>query len=107
MSPFDKRISSLSYPQIAWVLSNHYKDQEEEFTKLKYILYFINPEAADKLFGEDTEKETFTEADDDEFLQEIQKHTGKNVSLKDLNDAMEHPEKLPSIEDLDIIEKID
>lgn len=104
MSPFDTRITSLTTPQMAWILSNHYKDQEEDFLKTKYILYFLNPEAAAKLFG-DGKEGVEVQADEEEFLKEVREHTSANVTLEDLDQAFDKSEQGLAIQDLDTIKR--
>ena len=105
MSPFDKRVTSLSTPQLAWILSNYYKDKEEDFEKLKWVLYFINPEAAEKIF--DPKEKVTTTSDDEAFLKEVQEHTSSKLSLKDLDLAFEKRKPIPEPEELDTIERVE
>jgi hypothetical protein len=108
MSPFDKRLSDLTTPQIAWILANHYKDQEEAFTPFKYLMYFMNPEAARKLFDKGQQDDfEVSEANEDEFLKEVQEHASSDVSIADINSAFAHPDSGPILQDLDTIEVVD
>lgn len=105
MSPFDKRVTSLSTPQLAWILSNHYKDKAEDFDKLKWVLYFINPGAAEKIF--DPKDKVTTTADDEAFLKEVQAHTSTKVSIKDLEKTFDQPQTVLPDDELDTIERIE
>jgi hypothetical protein len=78
------------------MLLNVYKDEEDEFSKFKLLLSFINPEAAQKIFSKTQITEEVVESDD--FLEEVSSHT--HVSSEALKDLLNSPDG----EDLDIIE---
>ena len=86
-------------------MSNYYKDQEEESEKLKILCRFINPDAARKIFDREID-EVLSEADDKEFMKEVQEPTSSNVTLDDVNQAFDKKHQGLSIQDLDVIELV-
>ncbi len=105
-SPLDKSISDLSTPQFTWILSNHYKDREEEFEKLKILCRFINPDIARKVFDREI-GEIESESDEDEFMKEVREHSSKDITTKDVKNAFEPGYKGIAIQDLDTIERVE
>jgi hypothetical protein len=105
ISPFDSQLSYLTEPQIAWVLSNYAKDEEEQFEKLKLLCRFINPEAARKVFDID-ESESVT--DIDEFMSEIKQHASDEINEELVKEQLlQKTEEFETEPDLDIIEPIE
>lgn len=82
------------------MLLNIYKDEEDDFNKLKLLLSFINPEAAQKIFNKQEQMIPNEIVESDDFLDEVSSHT--NVSPEALKDFLENPDG----EGLDVIEPV-
>lgn len=82
---------------------NHYKDQEEDLEKYKLICRFVNPEAAEKIWGE-KDPETTGETPEDELIAAMAEQRG--IDPKEMRERLANPEKYNQDGDLDKIEAV-
>lgn len=101
LSPFSPEVAALSPSEFYWTLSQYYKDQQEEFDKVKLICRFINPEVAKKVFDESIIERT--ESTDSFMFEEMPKDLKEKYSQEELEAMLQDPEHYQS---LDRIEKV-
>ena len=82
-------------------MTNHFKDQEDEFDKIKLLTRFINPQAAAEVW--DKKKEEVTVSTPDTFFENIAKDLKGKYSAEELSEMMKDPKHYS--EDLTRIEK--
>lgn len=100
LSPFSPEVAALSPSEFYWTLINYYKDQQDEFNKIKLICRFINPEAAKTVF--DKAEVEVTESSEDFMLEQMSKDLKGKYTPEELKAMMDDPKHYES---LDRIEK--
>lgn len=99
MPPSSPVIKNMTVPEKLWLLTNIYKDEEEDFEKTKVLCKFLRPEA----FSEDND----TSIVSDTFIEDIETKLGRKLTEEEQSKIMSNtPENIPIEEDLDIIERI-
>lgn len=83
-----------------WVLMNHFKDEEEEFEKLKLLTRFIYPAAAAEVFDKKTVEKTVSTKDT--MFDQISKDLKGRYTAEELQAIMDDPKHYS---ELDRIEK--
>lgn len=102
VSPFSQEISNLSPAQHTWILTNHFKDQEEEFENTtKVICRFVNPIAASNIW--DKKDVEMTVSSKDVLFEQMSKDLKGKYSPEELEAIMQDPKHYAS---LDVIEKV-
>jgi hypothetical protein len=81
-------------------LTNHFKDQEEDFESTKLLCRFLNPQAAETIFdGKKVEK---TESTKDTMFENMAKDLKFKYTAEELQAMMDDPKHYS---ELDIIQK--
>jgi hypothetical protein len=93
-------VAALSPSEFYWTLINYYKDQQDEFNKMKLLCRFINPEAAKKVFDE--AQMEVTESTQDVLFDQMSKDLKGKYTPDELALMMEDPKHFS---ELDVIEK--
>ena len=101
LSPFSPEVAALSPSEFYWTLINYYKDQQEEFDKLKLICRFVNPEAARKIF--DDVKEEVTVSTESVLFDQMSKDLKGKYKPEELKAILDDPKHYS---ELDKIEKV-
>lgn len=100
LSPFSSEVAELSPSQFYWTLLNYYKDQQDDFDKIKLLCRFINPEAAHKIF--DAKETEVTVNTDSMVFEGISKDMKGKYTKEELQAIMDDPKHFS---ELDVIQK--
>lgn len=81
---------------------NYYKDEEEQFEKLKLLCRFINPELATRIFDQTVIDSG--EADSQEIFDELSKDLGGKYSAEEIAAMTNDPEHYHNLDKIERVE---